>query len=78
MNLHDSAFKHGESRVDVEYVASNYLIAYAVGDDPTRELRLGYTHSGRMLEVIVLVFPSGNELAIHAMRIRKTYLDLLP
>jgi hypothetical protein len=31
-----------------------------------------------MLETFVLVFDSGNELVIHAMKIRPVYLDLLP
>jgi hypothetical protein len=31
-----------------------------------------------MLETIVLVFDSGNELVIHAMKARPQVLDLLP
>jgi hypothetical protein len=33
--------------------------------------------SGRLLETVVLVFDSGNELLIHAMKARTDYLDLL-
>lgn len=33
---------------------------------------------GRLLETVVLVFDSGNELVIHAMKARSQMLELLP
>lgn len=33
---------------------------------------------GRLLETVALVFDSGNELVIHAMKTRPQTLDLLP
>ena len=46
-------------------------------DSPARQLRLGFDEAGRLLEIVVLRFDSGNELIIHAMRARRQYLDLL-
>lgn len=46
-------------------------------DSPARQLRLGFDASGRILEVVVLRFDSGNELLIHAMKARRQYLELL-
>jgi len=46
-------------------------------DSPARQLRLGFDASGRLLEVVVLRFDSGNELLIHAMKARRQYLELL-
>ena len=46
-------------------------------DSPARQLRLGFDEAGRLLEIVVLRFDSGNELIIHAMRARRHYLDLL-
>ncbi len=46
-------------------------------DSPARQLRLGFDSAGRLLEVVVLRFDSGNELVIHAMKSRRRYLDLL-
>jgi hypothetical protein len=40
-------------------------------------LRLGFDPAGRLLELVVLRFDSGNELLIHAMKARSQYLDLL-
>ncbi|MCI6574710.1 MAG: toxin-antitoxin system toxin subunit [Actinomycetaceae bacterium] len=47
-------------------------------ENPQRELRLGFDERGRLLETVVLIFDSGNELVIHAMKARQQYLDLLP
>ena len=47
-------------------------------DSPARQLRLGFDTRGRLLETVVLVFDSGNELIIHAMKARPQVLDLLP
>jgi hypothetical protein len=40
-------------------------------------LRLGFDTAGRLLETVVLLFDSGNELVIHAMKARAAYIDLL-
>ena len=45
---------------------------------PGRELRLGFDTATRLLETVVLVFETGDEMVIHAMPARKKYWDLLP
>ena len=47
-------------------------------DWPRRELRLGFDTQARLLETVVLIFESGDEMVIHAMPARKQYWDLLP
>lgn len=47
-------------------------------EDPARQLRIGFDAKGRLLEIVVLTFDSGNELIIHAMRARPGAIDLLP
>jgi hypothetical protein len=46
-------------------------------DSPARQFRLDSDSSGRLLEIVVLRFDSGNQLLIHAMNARRQYLDLL-
>nr|WP_240666372.1 toxin [Oerskovia turbata] len=46
-------------------------------DDPRRWLLLGFDDAGRLLELVVLIFDSGDELLIHAMKARPQYFDLL-
>lgn len=45
---------------------------------PARELRLGFDTKARLLETVVLILESGDELVIHAMPARRQYFDLLP
>lgn len=47
-------------------------------DNPQRELRLGFDEIGRLLELVVLIFDSGDELVIHAMKAKSQYIELLP
>lgn len=78
ISAHASALKHGIGADDVVVAASSPLFRSALDDEnPWRELRLGFDNSGRLLEIVVLIFDSGNELVIHAMKARPQYLELL-
>lgn len=79
MKVHNSALKHGIAPDDIIQAASWPLwIDYLDEHSPARQLRLGFDRQGRLLELVVIVFDSGNELVIHAMRARPQMLDLLP
>ena len=47
-------------------------------DDPRRWLLLGFDDTSRLLELVVLIFDSGDQMLIHAMKARPKYLQLLP
>ncbi|MDO5671413.1 MAG: toxin [Actinomycetaceae bacterium] len=79
ISVHPSALKHGITEADVLRCATSPLWIEPLDDStPNRELRLGFDHQGRLLETVVLIFDSGNEQVIHAMKARKKYYDLLP
>ena len=79
MRVHESALKHGIAAEDVIHAATWSLwIEDLDQDSPSRQLRLGFDTVGRLLETVVLVFDSGHELVIHAMKARPQMLDLLP
>ena len=78
MKVHDSARRHGITPKDAIHAAEHAVFVSDLDDDsPARQLRLGFDSAGRLLEVVVLHFDSGNELVIHAMKARRQYLDLL-
>lgn len=78
MRVHDSAHKHGIDPIDAIHAATWAVWIEDLDEDsPARQLRLGFDTAGRLLETVVLVFDSGNELIIHAMKARATYIDLL-
>lgn len=78
MNVHPSARKHGVSDEDATQAAYWSQWIEPLDDWPHRELRLGFDTHARLLETVVLVFESGDELVIHAMPARKQFWDLLP
>ena len=80
MRVHPSALKHGISADDAIQAAHwcQWIEPLDEADWPHRELRLGIDTRARLLETVVLVFQSGDEMVIHAMPARKKYLDLLP
>ena len=79
MKVHDSALKHGIAPEDAIYAATWALWIEDLDENsPSRQLRLGFDTRGRLLEIVVLTFDSGNELIIHAMKARPQMLDLLP
>ena len=80
MKVHDSALRHGVLPVDAVQAADWPLWVEPIDDEdwPHRELRLGFDTQARLLETVVLIFESGDEMVIHAMPARKQYWDLLP
>ncbi len=83
ISLHESARKHQKAHritdADILYAAAWPQWVGPLDDDhPQRELRLGFDTHGRLLELVVLIFDSGNEMIIHAMKARPQYLSLLP
>ena len=78
MEVHRSALKHGIAAEDALYAAEHYVyVADLDEEDPARDLRLGFDSAGRLLELVVLRFDSGNQLLIHAMKARREYVDLI-
>lgn len=79
MKVHASALKHGVRPEDAILAASWPIWIEDLDDDsPARQLRLGFAAQSILLETVVLVFDSGNELIMHAMKARPQMIDLLP
>ena len=79
MEVHAAALKHGVSADDgIQAARHPVFVPYLDDDSPARQLRLGSTHRAGRSRPVVLVFDSGNELLIHAMKARTEYFDLLP
>ena len=80
MKVHPSALKHGVVAEDAVQAAEWAVWIEPLGEDesPIRELRPGFDTHARLLETVVLIFETGEDLVIHAMPARRKYLDLLP
>jgi len=81
VKVHPSALKHGGSSEDAIEAAEWSLWIEPLDENnrpPDRELRLGFDIRALLLETVVLVFESGDEMGINALPARRKYLDLLP
>ena len=78
ISVNGSARKHGIDDEDaLQAVAEPLYIGAPDDQNPSKQLFLGYGKRGQLLEVVLLIFDSGNELIIHAMPCRKKYYELL-
>ena len=80
MKVHDSALRHGVLPEDVVQAADWPLWVEPLEEEvwPHRDLLLGFDTPAHLLDTVVLIFESGDEMAIHAMPARKQYWELLP
>ncbi|MCL3778467.1 MULTISPECIES: toxin [unclassified Actinomyces] len=78
MRVHQSALKHGVDAQDSIHAAQHRVYESRPDDDvPAKQFIMGFDRQGRLLELVVLTFDSGNQLVIHAMRARRHLLGLL-
>lgn len=80
VEVHRSASKHGVSEDDVVHAVDHELVSVDLDPDadPPKVLVIGPDPAGNLLEVIVLVLAGDRMIAIHAMKLRRHFHELLP
>ena len=73
----DSARKHGISDQDVEYVYEFPLNSIVSQEEPVIVMLFGFDTIGRGLEVAYITNDAGEDIVIHAMKIRPGYRQYL-
>jgi len=74
--VYGSAFKHGVARKDIRHALTQAV--RSIDQDDGSRLYLGAATNGDLLEVITYPRPDGSELVVHAMKMRKSYANLIP
>jgi hypothetical protein len=74
--VHRAALKHGVSVLDIEH-AMRHPVRVIPREDGAR-LYLGPARNADLLEVLTVLQPDESQIAIHAMKIRPRYANLLP
>lgn len=77
MEIHPSARRHGITDEDILHAIEHSMLVDDLGDDPDRWLVIGPDPAANLLELVVLITSEGDELIIHAMRLRRRYRRLL-
>lgn len=80
MEVHRSAGKHGVAASDVMYAVEHEIVSFDLDPeaDPPKILVIGPDSAGNLLEIIVLVLSDDRLIAIHAMKLRRQFHELLP
>ncbi len=76
--IHESALKHGVSELDIHHVCANSSDILEL-DQESYEIKIliiGPDSAGNLLEVIGLEINNQSLLIIHAMKIRKSMMNL--
>jgi hypothetical protein len=76
VDIHESARKHDIADEDIAHAVRNAVTVDDQDDDV--RLYLGPSRDAALLEVATLVKADGQEIAIHAMKMRPKYQRLLP
>ena len=81
MEIHRAARRHGIDPADIEHVVAHPLAVLDAENDEgiNQILYLGWNRAGDvLLELVVLHFDDGRDMAIHAMKMRASYERYLP
>lgn len=73
--VHPAALKHGIAAADVRHALKHPV--RVLEEDDWRRLYLGPARNAELLEVITARRSDGSEVAIHAMKLRRKYANLL-
>ena len=77
--IHETAYKHGVSTLDIHHVCANSSDIFEL-DQESYEIKIliiGPDSAGNLLEVIGLEINNQSLLIIHAMKIRKSVMNLV-
>ena len=80
MEIRRSAGKHGVPESEVVHAVAHEVVSVDLDPvaDPPKILVIGPDSAGNLLEVIVLVLADDRLIAIHAMKLRRQFYELLP
>jgi hypothetical protein len=73
MRIIDSARKHGIADRDIKYVFDLAITSVTLREEPTKVMVFGFDTIGRGLEIGYIIGDDGEDVVIHAMKIRKIY-----
>ena len=70
--VHRAALKHGVPEGDIRHTMR------VIPQDDDTHIYLGPGRNAEMLEVVTISGPDGSEIAVHAMKMRPKYENLIP
>ena len=68
-----SPFKHGVSESEIKYVFENAISSITLAEFPPKVMLFGFDSRGNALEIGYFINDNGDEIIMHAMKLRKSY-----
>ena len=73
MIIIESAFKHGVSENEIKYVFETAISSITLEEFPPKIMLFGFDTKGNAIEIGYFVNDDGDEIIMHAMKLRKSY-----
>lgn len=73
MKIRQSALKHGCTPDDIAHALATAWWRRQVGEEPTKWLYIGFDTATRSLEIVTVEGDDGDEVTIHAMKLRRKH-----
>ena len=77
MIIIESALKHGITEAEIIYVFENAVNSITLEEFPLKIMIFGFDTIGRAIEIGYTLNDNGEEIIIHAMKLRKNYQQYL-
>ena len=77
MIILESAYKHGISDTEILHVFENAVNSITLEELPPKTMLFGFDTIGRALEIGYFINDNGDEVIMHAMKLRKNYQKYL-
>jgi hypothetical protein len=74
--VHPAALKHGVPEGDIQHAMKHPM--RVIPQDNDTHIYLGPGRNAELLEVVTISGPEGSEIAVHAMKMRPKYENLIP
>ena len=68
-----SAYKHGIPENEIKHVFENALCSITLEEFPPKIMLFGFDTKGNPLEIGYFINDNGDEIIMHAMKLRKIY-----
>ena len=68
-----SAFKHGISEKEIKHAYDNAISSITLEEFPPKVMLFGFDTKGQALEIGYFINDNGDEIIMHAMKLRKVY-----
>ena len=77
VEFHEAAFRHNVSREDIIHALNNRIHDALIGDLPDKYGVIGFDRAWNTLEVIYNPVDDNTISVFHAMKVRKSFIELL-